>query len=92
VTYTSATVVGSSDGSEYIYTAYPITLAPGASASIVQFIVLGDETTGTSAGVTVSSRATAVDAVAQDIVNNFRSNVKFRAGMTQRQIDTLLNF
>jgi hypothetical protein len=92
VTYTSATALNTSNGSEFILVDYPVTIGPGGSVSIVQFIILGDETTGQSAGVTVNSRATAVDGVAQDIVSNFRSNVKFRAGMTQRQLNSILNF
>jgi hypothetical protein len=90
--YTNPTTVGSSGITNNIYFDYVITVAPGARVSIVQFVVMGDEITGSSPGVTTNSRATVVDGIAQGIVNNFRSDPKYRNGMTQRQIDSILNF
>lgn len=90
--YTSNTGLGGGDASGDLYWAYNITVAPGATVTIVQFIVLPSKVTGQTPGATISTLATEADAIALDIVNNFRSNVKYRNGMTQKQIDTIFNF
>jgi len=90
--FSSASALAARDGSENMYWDYHVTVAPGATVTIVQFIVLPSKATWQTPGVTISTKATEADAIALDIVNNFRTNVKYRHGMTQQQLDTILNF
>ncbi|CAN5616217.1 hypothetical protein BH11PSE7_BH11PSE7_18820 [soil metagenome] len=84
--------LGNHHGNDNLDWDYTITVAPGATVTIVQFIVLPSNATGQTPGVTISTKATVADAVALDIMTNFRNDVKYRHGMTQQQIDTLFNF
>lgn len=91
VDFTSATAIDAGDGSDSIYHRYTITVNPGQSVAIVNFIVM----TGIDTGVTATdatARATATDAIAQAIVRNFWRDGQYRSGMTQAQIDAIVNF
>jgi hypothetical protein len=93
VDFTTATALddGNSDGSDSISHTYSVTIDPGQTYAIVNFIVLNGVDTGETA-VDVTARATAVDAEALNIVDNFWDDGQFRSGMTQEQIDAIINF
>jgi hypothetical protein len=84
--------LGNDNGNDNMYWDYHITVGPGATVTVVQFIILPSKATWQTPGVTISTKATEADAIALDIVNNFRNDVKYRHGMTQKQLDTILNF
>lgn len=89
--FQSATALGAGDGDENIKVYFDIDVPAGASATLINFVVL----TGTDTGLTAanaSARAPQVDAIAADIANNFRTNLAYQRGLTQAQLDTLQNF
>lgn len=91
VEYTSATDLATDDGDDDIYFTYEVTLAPGQSAAIANFIVMSGIDTGDTAA-DASATADVVDQALQGIVNDFWADVTYRHGMTQAQIDALINF
>ena len=93
VDFVTATALdnGNGDGSDNITHSYSITVNPGEMLAIVNFVVMNGVDTGESA-TDVTARATAIDAEALDIVNNFWDDVQYRNGMTQEQIDAIINF
>jgi hypothetical protein len=91
VNFTTATAIGTSDGSDEIDHHYELTLEPGATAAIVNFIIMGGMDTGETAE-DATALATVVDAAAVDIVTNFWNDNQYRSGMTQEQIDAIVNF
>ncbi|TFZ07766.1 hypothetical protein [Ramlibacter humi] len=90
-TFTSASALNTNDGNDDIFVAYPLTVAAGATVTLVHFIVMNGTDTGQTAADT-TARATATDTAAADIATNFRNNVAYRRGMLQPQLDTLANF
>jgi hypothetical protein len=91
VDFTSATAIGADDGDDNITHRYTITVAPGQSVAIVNFILMNGIDTGATA-TDASARATAIDAAAKAIVVNFWRDGQYRSGMTQEQIDAIINF
>jgi len=91
LTYLSATTISGSDGSDDIYFYYPITVPANSKVSIVNFIVMNGINTGETASA-ITDKATAIDTEVLRILNNFWSDVQYREGMTQEQIDAVLNF
>jgi hypothetical protein len=89
--YLSDPSLGDGDGSDDIYFSYEVTVEPGQSVAIANFIVMSAIDTGETA-VDVSATADEVDTALQGIINNFWSDVTYRHGMTQAQIDALINF
>ena len=57
----------------------------------MQFVILTSNATWRTA-TDASARAVETEAIATDIVTNFRTDPKYRKGMTQRQLHTILNF
>ena len=91
VTYKSASALNTYDGSEAPQFQFNISVPPGATVTLMNFIVL----TGTSTwmgAVDVTAKATEADTQAADIANNFRPNLAYQRGLTQQQLDTLKNF
>lgn len=70
---------------------FPVTIPPGRSVSIVQFLIQTANATWQTAP-DANARAVEAEAIATDIATNFRTDPKYRKGMTQRQLDTILNF
>ncbi len=91
VTYTSATALNTADGSGDITHEYNIIVDPGDTVSIVNFIVMNGVDTNDTA-IDANATATAIDAAALDIVDNFWNDDQYRAGMTQAQINAVVNF
>lgn len=91
VTYTSATALATYDGNDNIYVTYDITVPASGSVALVNFIVMGTYDTGLTAADT-TARATEVDAAAAAIVSKFRTDGQYRTGMTQAQINAIMNF
>ena len=89
--FTSATAIDAYDGVPDIDHEYNITVAPGETVAIVNFVVMNGVDTGVTAA-DVTARAAAIDLAAQAIVNNFWDDSQNRTGMTQDQIDAILNF
>lgn len=89
--FSPATAVNAGDGSENIDHSYDISVAPGETVAIVNFVVMKGVDTGETA-VDASARATAIDVEAKKIVDDFWKDGQYRSGMTQAQIDAILNF
>ncbi len=91
LTYTSASALDTADGSGDITHEYDIIVDPGDTVTIVNFIVMnGVDTNDTALDATAT--ADVIDAAALDIVDNFWNDDQYRAGMTQAQINTVINF
>ncbi len=91
VAYTSATALNTGDGSEDFNVSYHVTIPAGGQKSIVNFILMDGTDTGLAA-VDTTAMATEIDTAAAAIVANFRSDSQYRDGMTQAQIDSIINF
>jgi hypothetical protein len=91
VDFTSDTALEEGGGSEYIDTTYEITVTAGSRVAIVNFIVMNGVDTGLTAE-DIDAKATAIDAEVLKIVNDFWKDRQYRNGMTQKQIDAILNF
>lgn len=91
VTFKSATALHTADGSENVTFKFNITVPAGGSVTLINFLLMGGTDTGLTATDT-TARATAIDAAAADIANNFRTNFVYQRGLTQAQLDTLKNF
>ncbi len=89
--FTSATAIDAWDGSDSIDHSYDITVNPGETVAIVNFVVMNGVDTGETAA-DATARATAIDTEAKEIVDNFWNDGQYRTGMTQAQIDAIMNF
>jgi hypothetical protein len=89
--FESATDIDVYDGNADIDHEYNITVAPGETVAIVNFVVMNGVDTGVTAADEFA-RATGIDLAAQAIVNDFWDDSQYRTGMTQDQIDAILNF
>lgn len=89
--FDSADAINTGNGSENIDHSYDITVAPGETVAIVNFVVMNGVDTGETA-VDASARAMAIDVEAKKIVDDFWKDGQYRSGMTQAQIDAILNF
>jgi hypothetical protein len=91
VTFLSEDGLGNSNGSDGVEFRFNISVPAGGLVSIVNFIIMdGTDTADTAADIT--ARATAVDTLAADIANNFRTSLAYRRGMAQEQLDSAANF
>jgi hypothetical protein len=87
--FTSAT--GTVLGSEFITVSYSIIVPAGGRVAIVNFALMSGTDTGLTA-IDVDAKATEIDTEAANIVNNFWTDWQYRKGMTQEQIDAIINF
>jgi len=91
VEFTSDTKLGGENGDDSIYHRYGIDVPAGGKVAIVNFVIMTGEDTGETA-TDINAVATQVDRAAQDIVDNFWDDGIYRDGMTQEQIDAIINF
>ena len=89
--YRSSTAQGLGDGSPYLWTRFPLTVAPGQVRAVVQFIVLSEARTGDTA-FDATEHATLADQEANAIVNGFWSTSTYREGMTADQVAGIVNW
>lgn len=89
--FASATALDTADGDDIIEIPYDVTIPAGGRVTLVHFALMSGENTGASA-VDITARATTIDTEIAKILANFRTDPRYRDGMTQSQIDTLLNF
>ena len=91
VDFRSASGTGGPDGSSHIDVTFKVSLLPGETATLVNFLLLSGAASGKQAA---DERifATEVDAVAADIVGGFPGQAIFRRGMTRQQLHSLRNF
>jgi hypothetical protein len=79
------------NGSDVISFYYRIYVPHGAKVAIVNFIVMSGESNEATA-LSFSDKASTIDSEIQNIVNTFWDNDKYRRGMTQEQIESIVNF
>ena len=91
VEFTSDTKLGGDYGDDSIYHRYGIDVPAGGKVAIVNFVIMTGQDTGETA-TDIDARATLVDEAAKDIVDNFWDDGIYRDGMTQEQIDAVINF
>ncbi len=95
IDWTSDDTLGASgNGSDVVTVAFDISVAPGESVALVNFLVLDTDNTGNSAA-DVDATADVVDGELQDILNGWPADAsvnEFTSGMTQAQIDAVANF
>ena len=91
VTFTSASALHTSDGSGGNYAYFNITVPAGGKVAIVNFIIMDGTDTGLTA-TDITARATEIDTAAAAIVTNFWTDSQYRNGMTQEQINAIVNF
>jgi hypothetical protein len=92
VTYLSDDGLGNGNGDEDVTWYYVLTIPPNGKATVINFIYLSVDVTGLTPGASTATRATNTDNAAVEILNNFRTNTKYRHGLTQQQLDTIVNF
>lgn len=91
VAYTSASMLGTADGSNEVTVDFDITVPAGGTVTLVNFLILTGTNTWIGAA-SIAARAIEVDAQAAAIAANFRTDVIYQRGLTQQQLDTLKNF
>jgi hypothetical protein len=79
-------------GSEDAFSLVTLSVPAGQSKAIVHFIVLGQGSTGATAGVTATTRPAAVEATAKAIVDGFASTPTYRAYMSAAEQAAIANF
>lgn len=89
--FTSSSALNTADGNDIIEMAHDVTIPAGGQISLVHFALMSGDNTGETA-VNITARATLIDTEINNILSNFRTNPRYRDGMTQAQIDTLQNF
>ena len=92
VTFASATALNTyATNANDIFVTHNITVPAGGSVAIVSFLIMSGTDTGRTA-TDINARATKVDNAAAAIVSNFWIDRQYRRGMTQEQIDAIVNF
>ena len=91
VPFTSSDDLDFPNGDDQINESRSITVPAGGRVAIVHFIVMNGTDTGQTA-VDITALATDIDTTVKAIVDNFRTDTQYRDGMTQEQIDAVVNF
>jgi len=78
-------------GSELIDVAFTITVPAKGKVSLVNFILMSGTNTGMLSPI-VTTKATAIDTEADNILTKFWTDKQYRNGMTRDQINTVHNF
>ena len=78
------------DGSEIITVDYPVVIAPGGRVAIANFLLLGLD--NAAADSLDDSARSDLDAAAADVLTHYGDDGDYRAGLTQEQIDAIINF
>jgi hypothetical protein len=95
VAWTSDDTLGvSGNGNQIVTVTYDLDLAPGETVALAHYLVLDTRSTGDSASA-VADTADTVDAQLQAILNGWPAGGqvnRFTSGLTQAQIDAVLNF
>jgi hypothetical protein len=89
--YRGATGLAAGNGSSWAWTRFPLTVPPGQTRVIVQFVVLAESRTGDSA-TSAAVRSVLADKEAAAIVGGFWSDPAYREGMTAEDQAALVNF
>ncbi len=89
--YRGATGLAAGDGSPWAWTRFPLTVPPGETRVIVQFVVLAESRTGDTAA-SAAARSVLADQEAAAIVSGFWSDPAYREGMTPEDQAALVNF
>jgi hypothetical protein len=91
VTFTSDDDLGNGNGDDNVYHTFDITVPAGGRVAIVNFMIMNGTDTGSTAA-DVTDLATDIDAEAKLIVDNIWTDGQYLTGMTQEQIDAIVNF
>jgi len=91
VTFTSDGGLCNYSGDENIYHTFDITVPAGGRVAIVNFMIMNGTDTGSTAA-DETELATDIDAEAKLIVDNIWTDGQYLTGMTQAQIDAIVNF
>lgn len=91
IAYSSDDGLGNGNGVEYMDHQYDVTIQPGQTMALVNFILMNGVDTGETAS-DMNARATAIDEAALRVVQEFWNDGQYRSGMTQEQIDAIINF
>jgi hypothetical protein len=91
VTYLSDDGLDNGNGDDRIIVTFDLSVPAGGSVSLAHFLIMSGDNTGLTAADT-SAMATAVDTEAQRIYDDFFVDADLTEGMTQAQIDGLVNF
>lgn len=89
--FRSSTASLLADGSPYVWTRFPLSVAPGQTRVVVHFVVLAESRTGDTAW-DATTRSALADREAAAIVNGFWSSAAYREGMTAEDQAGLVNF
>jgi len=91
IAYSSDDGLDNENGSANINYSFSITVPAGESVALVNFVLMnGTDTEDTASNI--NARATAIDNAALHVVQEFWNDGQYRSGMTQEQIDAILNF
>lgn len=82
---------GEGDADDDVSYARSITVPAGGRVTVLNFVILSGTDTGQTA-TDDTARATEVDTLAAAIVNGFRTDLAYQRGLTQAQLDTVVNF
>jgi hypothetical protein len=91
VLYNSSTALNTADGNDQIYITFNLSIAPGATKTLINFVLMSGIKTGQTAS-DATARATEIDGEAARIASVFRTELAFQRGLMQIHLDTAQNF
>ena len=90
INFVSDDGLGNNNGSGTLNWSYNVTIPAAGTVAIVNFVVMnGTDTADTAADIT--ARATEIDIDVAAIINGYGSDGQYQDGMTQAQIDAVVN-
>ena len=84
--------VSAADGNDLITVSYNLTVPALGRRALVNFVVMNGIDTGELSGVTASTRPGEIDAENILILEGYGIEPQYREGMTQEQIESVVNF
>lgn len=91
VVYTSDDGLDNNNGDDRVLVSYDLSVPAGQSVALVHYLILTGDNTGKTA-IDTSAAATSVDGEAQRVYDGYGVDAEFTEGMTQAQIDAVVNF
>jgi hypothetical protein len=90
--FKSATGIDTASGNDLITVEYTITVPALGRRALVNFVVMNGIDTGELTGVTASTRPGEIDAENIKILGGYGTDPQYQEGMTQEQIESVVNF
>ncbi|ALC17644.1 hypothetical protein DSOUD_2916 [Desulfuromonas soudanensis] len=92
VLFDAPSAIGLADGDDLITVTYNLTVPALGRRALVNFVVMNGIDTGEISSVTASTRPVEIDAENMKILSGYGTDPQYQEGMTQEQIEAVVNF